>query len=460
MNQKSQQKFNQIVDLIYAFKPLSLRLVLSRRAAKGNSGKVPFIRGANNATFEELDQKFFEIMRDQTELTIPDLSKSSLFSGLNLGGCAAFFYAIRTEFGYAGFIWLILRDSPANATISAMTTTLCDWIVDEISSVHRDEKTTRILANSYVEFLDHLNAPALLYIPASSITATNATFESYSEKKAFFSAFREKVRSNHDFTQLAADFNFRLLNIVLPDEKNGSLFVFATDPRQNALTRFNTNELEYYQVMAQKIRSDLALLESVETLSSAQSTPFTKAKNDLNRLMQIFKLNQSHYQNFQQPSEGAMQRTNIADLLHAVVSDLQNPASAKQLKIACEIERIESAPVQNGEIIGDPWLLTLTIYNLLDNAIRYSKPNAETIEVDLSFSRDNWILVIRDHGAGISTVDLEAIRSEDLSANPENQRINGIDFVKYALRLHHGNLDVQSRLGEGTTVTLTVPIYN
>ena len=90
MNQKQQQKINRMLDTLFAFNPVSLRLILidsngkSGKGVKKGEKHYPFIKGTNNSLLETLDLKFLEIMRSQTELTIPDISKSAPFSGIFL----------------------------------------------------------------------------------------------------------------------------------------------------------------------------------------------------------------------------------------------------------------------------------------------------------------------------------------------------------------------------------------
>ena len=153
-----------------------------------------------------------------------------------------------------------------------------------------------------------------------------------------------------------------------------------------------------------------------------------------------------------------MQKTNIAEILREVVSDLRTGAAKKNISLRLEIEEIEGVIVQNGDILGDPWLLTLAVYNLLDNAIRYSKTGSDPIRIALSFTKTDWTLEISDSGPGISAVDLESIRGNDSPVSPGAERINGLDFVKYAMRLHRGRFDIDSSLGHWTRVKLTVPI--
>lgn len=464
MNQKTQLKINRILDTIDAFNPISVRLILIEKNANGvgsnEESRIPFIRGNNNSTMESLDARLLEIMRTQTALAIPDLSAPPLFTGLNLSDAKAFIASLHSLNGYVGFIWVILR-ADQDDTIVKLTESLCEWILDELNATIQSNLTTQTLANTYVEFLDNLNAPAMVYIPATAMTAANVSFESISQKKAFFDAFRAQIRGARNFRKLAAEFQFQLIDIAFPQGKNGYLFVFKNEPPRDRFTRFDTNALEYFQLLAQKSAANLALLEQLEQaepLSATLKDPYQKARHDLTRLIFLLKQNERHYRNFPQPNEGAIEKTNIADILREVVSDLRTAAAKKNISLRLEIEEIEGVIVQNGDILGDPWLLTLAAFNILDNAIRYSKTGSDPIRISLSFTKTDWILEISDNGPGISPVDLDSILSSDPASETASERINGLDFVKYALRLHRGKIDIQSRLGEGTSVKLIVPI--
>ena len=193
MNQKSQQKINRILETFDAFNPLSVRLILIEKKAKSAGieaePRIPFIRGINNSTLETLDARFFDIMRSQTALTIPDLSAAALFAGLNLPDAKACFYSLNSMNGYAGFIWVVFR-ADQDESLVRLTASLCEWILDELNAACQANLTTQTLANTYVEFLDNLNSPAMIYIPATAMTAANVSFESIPRKKAFFDAFR------------------------------------------------------------------------------------------------------------------------------------------------------------------------------------------------------------------------------------------------------------------------------
>jgi signal transduction histidine kinase len=97
-----------------------------------------------------------------------------------------------------------------------------------------------------------------------------------------------------------------------------------------------------------------------------------------------------------------------------VIYDLKPIAKKKKLDILFEIDKIEGSRSQKGKIIGDAWLLTMAVYNLVDNAIRYSKSESKPIKVDLKYQIDSWVLSVQDDGIGISPLDMQKnIRGAD-----------------------------------------------
>ncbi|NMB94578.1 MAG: ATP-binding protein, partial [Flexilinea flocculi] len=101
------------------------------------------------------------------------------------------------------------------------------------------------------------------------------------------------------------------------------------------------------------------------------------------------------------------------------------------------------------------------VYNLVDNAIRYSKSESKPIKVDLKYQIDSWVLSVQDDGIGISPLDMQKISEEPISfmEGSESTIINGIQFVKYVARLHKGKLEIESKLGKGSTFTFEAPYY-
>ena len=110
---------------------------------------------------------------------------------------------------------------------------------------------------------------------------------------------------------------------------------------------------------------------------------------------------------------------------------------------------------------GDPEELRRLVANLVSNAVKYSLDGG-TVEVGLERRADEVVLTVADHGLGISEEDQERLFIEFFrSTNPEALRRPGtglgLAIVARIVARHEGRIDVDSALGRGTTVTVTLP---
>src|SRR5262249_16008162 len=113
------------------------------------------------------------------------------------------------------------------------------------------------------------------------------------------------------------------------------------------------------------------------------------------------------------------------------------------------------------EIFCDPRQLRSALVNLLDNAIKYSGPG-DPVEIGASVVDDRVAFVVRDHGIGIPTRDLERIFERFYRVDRARSRETGgtglgLAIVRHVAQAHGGDVTVQSREGEGSTFTLSVP---
>jgi signal transduction histidine kinase len=106
----------------------------------------------------------------------------------------------------------------------------------------------------------------------------------------------------------------------------------------------------------------------------------------------------------------------------------------------------------------DPSLTREILSNLLTNAAKYS-PNGGPIEVDVLKSASEVTLKVTDHGIGLRPEDqahiFDAFRRGDNVGDIPGTGL-GLAITKRAVEVHGGKIDVQSRLGHGTTFTVTL----
>ena len=110
---------------------------------------------------------------------------------------------------------------------------------------------------------------------------------------------------------------------------------------------------------------------------------------------------------------------------------------------------------------GDPARLRQLFLVLLDNAVRYSKPRGK-IEVDIGRSKKNVVVQVADTGVGIPPEDLDGIferfrrGGNAVEINQEGLGL-GLPLAKAIAEAHKGKIEIKSKVGEGTTVLVTLP---
>lgn len=98
------------------------------------------------------------------------------------------------------------------------------------------------------------------------------------------------------------------------------------------------------------------------------------------------------------------------------------------------------------------------IYNLCDNAIKYNRKNGK-VDVSVKQDADTATLTVSDTGIGIPQKDLKRIFERFYRVDKSHSKSVGgtglgLSIVKHAALLHDAKVNVQSRLGEGTVMTV------
>ena len=101
------------------------------------------------------------------------------------------------------------------------------------------------------------------------------------------------------------------------------------------------------------------------------------------------------------------------------------------------------------------------IYNLIDNAIRYSN-NDSSIEVSTYTDIHHAYLKVKDNGIGIPLEDQSRIFERFYRVDKSHSRATGgtglgLSIVKHAVKLSHGTIALESELNKGSTFTVTFP---
>ena len=114
------------------------------------------------------------------------------------------------------------------------------------------------------------------------------------------------------------------------------------------------------------------------------------------------------------------------------------------------------------EMYADCAKLTQVVYNLMENAIKYT-PDGGTITVSLAKVGRDAVLDISDTGVGIPAEDLPHVFDRFYRVDKARSRETGgtglgLSIVKQIVRLHAGTVTVASEYGKGTTFTVQLPV--
>ncbi|MEK5139838.1 MULTISPECIES: sensor histidine kinase [Priestia] len=113
-------------------------------------------------------------------------------------------------------------------------------------------------------------------------------------------------------------------------------------------------------------------------------------------------------------------------------------------------------------ITGDPSLLSTVWDNLLTNAMKYNKPGG-TIDVSIKVAHDYLVVSFQDTGIGLSTSQQKRIFDRFYRADTaRSQTVEGtglgLSIVSTIIKLHNGEIKVDSQEGEGTLFQIKLPI--
>lgn len=147
-----------------------------------------------------------------------------------------------------------------------------------------------------------------------------------------------------------------------------------------------------------------------------------------------------------------------ADLIDQVISEVQPQIKNRKVQVLRELTFAQDVAIE-----ADKALLQRAIYNLMENAVKFS-PIGGQVNLGLEVNDKSVIFKIQDHGPGIAPLDIPTIferkRAADNNKGKNQQREAGIglSIVKSIAERHRGKVWVESILGKGCTFYLEVPI--
>ena len=147
--------------------------------------------------------------------------------------------------------------------------------------------------------------------------------------------------------------------------------------------------------------------------------------------------------------------------LNEIVSDLIEEFEAVAFSAKVALTSSTHMP-QSIKIIGDSEQLYRLVSNLIINAIQYT-PKGGKVSVVLVRNDRHAVIQVQDTGIGIPQQELKRIFNRFYRVNSDRSRSTGGSGLGLAIataivQAHHGSLNVQSELGQGSTFTIRLPL--
>jgi two-component system phosphate regulon sensor histidine kinase PhoR len=147
----------------------------------------------------------------------------------------------------------------------------------------------------------------------------------------------------------------------------------------------------------------------------------------------------------------------VGDAVSAALHAVEPTAALRGLRLCSE-------PVPEIYILGFGIRLEQVLLNLLDNAVKFNHENGEVRVVVRTLPEGTVKIAVSDTGIGIPAEDLSRIFERFYRVDKaRSRRVGGtglgLSIVKHAVEQMQGDIAVESRLGQGTIFTITLPRY-
>jgi len=216
--------------------------------------------------------------------------------------------------------------------------------------------------------------------------------------------------------------------------------------------------------VSHELRTPLSILRGyIETLLDSPETP-------RDELLRILRVMERHSKRLDLLAEDLLTlaqlesanpdlqlgNVDLSGFFREVIRDWEKKLANKQLNVIVDV------PPEFSTIRADRVRLQEALYNLLDNAVKYSREHGEVRL--MTRRRDGEIeLSVSDNGTGIAKEDLprvfERFYRADKARTAKNIRGTGLGLaiVKHIAQLHGGRVEAESELGKGTTIRVVLP---
>ncbi|MCP3735377.1 ATP-binding protein [Sphingomonas sp. RP10(2022)] len=325
------------------------------------------------------------------------------------------------------------------------------------------------------EVLDVIAEPVLL-VRAGIVTCANAAAKAVLGRHIVGEDVRVAIRHPAAADRLgsAAPLPGRPVELVglgTPDQRwemrtgetgDGARIVHLVDRSGNYAAE--KMRVDFVANASHELRTPLAsILGFLETLNEeagedpALRARFLKVMFDEAQRMQrlvedLISLSRIEAEKYRLPGE----RLDFGELLEDVAAEIAAARGPRAGEVGITIDPALPA------IVGDEAQLSQLLHNLIGNAMKYGRPGTP-VTVTLGLNRSGLLqLAVTDEGEGIAPQHIPRLTERFYRVDAGRSRSVGgtglgLAIVKHIVERHRGRLDIASKVGVGTTVTVAIP---
>ena len=208
---------------------------------------------------------------------------------------------------------------------------------------------------------------------------------------------------------------------------------------------------------AHELRTPLALMQTQMELFSLEHPGATPETADFLKLLQeqterMSQMTKTLLEMSELRSVPCNDRIELAPLVEEVFADLAPLAEQREIALECAGDAVT---------VGSDTLLYRLVFNLVENALRYSRPGT-VVSVSIDEEANRVLLRVRDRGVGIPMQYKESIFQPffrvDKSRSREYGGVGlGLSLVWEIAALHGGTVEVEESSNEGTVMLVALP---
>ena len=258
----------------------------------------------------------------------------------------------------------------------------------------------------------------------------------------------------------------RVLHTEMNQHEGTARLAVSLRHEKDLLQELNQQKTEFLSLASHQLRTPLSIIKGyTELLSDGSYGPVTpKIKKILRnvditneRLIHLVDEFLSSTRMEQSDPQYTFAHGSVTNIVSGIVAELKGRAAEKKIKLVWKKEMVPTTAIDSEKIRH-------IIYNLIDNAIKYSDHG--TVVVSSKISRGEILVTVKDQGLGFTKEDSEHFFEKFYrSENARKARAQGTGLGLYVCRKfaegHNGTVGAESPgQGKGSTFWLSLPIIN